>query len=70
MQQSCSECSRLQHELTEANSALLRIVDEMQRAVMQKDAAALSQAKASLDQATERCVAARVAFEEHGRTHK
>ena len=70
MQQSCSECSRLQHELTEADSALLRVVSEMQRAVMQNEASALSRSKASLDQATERCVAARVAFEEHSTTHK
>jgi hypothetical protein len=70
MQQSCNECSRLLQERSEANNALLRMIGKMQEAVLQHDAAALSRAKASLDKATERCEAARLAYEVHSRIHE
>jgi len=70
MEQSCSECRRLKRERNDANNALLRLIGEMQRAVMQQEASALSRAKASLDEGMKRCEAARLAYDEHRRTHE
>jgi hypothetical protein len=70
MKQSCNECSRLQQERNEANNELLRMISKMQRAVLLHDAAALSRAKASLDEAIDHCEAVRLAYEEHSRTHE
>ena len=70
MTQSCSECRRLWRERTETIKALLRLIGELHNAVMEPDPEALSRAKAALDEGTERCEAARLAFEEHSLTHE
>ena len=70
MEQSCSECHRLRQEQTDAISALLRLVEQMQEVIIQHDHTALSRVKAALDEGTKRCEAARLAFEEHSLKHE